>query len=57
MVGDNKEVLFGEFCPECEFVEKFENEEPCDECLEQFYNQDSHKPVKFKEKVEDKKKK
>lgn len=50
MVGDNKEVLFGKFCPECEFAEKSENEEPCDECLEQFYNQDSHKPVKFKEK-------
>lgn len=55
MIGDEKEVLFGKFCPVCEFAEKLENEEPCDECLEQPVNQDSHKPVCFKEKSTDKK--
>ena len=57
MIGDNKEVIFGKFCPGCEFAEKAENEEPCDECLEQPFNQDSHRPVNYKEKqVENKKK-
>ena len=56
MIGDKKEVLFGEFCPGCEFAEKLENEEPCNECLEQAWNIDSHKPINWKEMTEETKK-
>lgn len=55
MIGDEKEVLFGKFCPVCEFAERSENHEPCDDCLDQPTNQDSHKPICFKEKSTDKK--
>lgn len=45
-----KEVYFGEYCKNCKYWEKKENEEPCDECLENPVNLYSHKPVNYKEK-------
>ena len=45
-----KEVYFGEYCKKCKYLEKKENEEPCDECLENPVNLYSHKPVNYKEK-------
>lgn len=45
-----KEVYFGEYCKNCKYWEKKENETPCDECLENPVNLYSHKPVNYKEK-------
>ena len=42
-----KEVYFDEFCYQCEFEKKVENENPCDKCLEEPVNEYSHRPVKF----------
>ena len=43
-----KEVLFDEYCVQCEYRNRSEYEEPCDTCLSKPYNQDSHKPLYFK---------
>ena len=45
-----KEVYFDVFCPKCKHWEKTESEDPCYDCLEDGWNVDSHKPVKFEEK-------
>lgn len=45
-----KEVLFDVYCPRCEHFPKEELESPCYECLDEPVNEDSHKPVRFKEK-------
>lgn len=45
-----KEVYFDKYCPNCKHCEKSESEDPCYECLEDGWNNDSHKPVKFEEK-------
>lgn len=49
-----KEVFFDQYCPKCEFFKLKQSEEPCNECLTAFSNEDSHKPVKFKEKAKKK---
>ena len=48
-VRNTKEVDFATFCRTCKFGPKEEHEEPCDECLTQPWNENSHKPVKYKE--------
>lgn len=50
-----KEVLFSEYCPKCKHYEKLPSEDPCWDCLNQGWNYDSHKPIKF-EAAEDKEK-
>ena len=52
MEGDNKEVFFDVYCPTCEHCEDEENDmnSPCWDCMEFPVNQDSHKPVNWKEK-------
>lgn len=47
-----KMVWFNGYCQKCKYLNKKENEEPCDECLEHPINEDSHKPVKFEDKGE-----
>lgn len=47
-----KEVYFNEYCSQCYFSDKKEEDSPCDECLEEPVNLYSHKPVKFKKKIE-----
>ena len=44
-----KEVFYSEYCLRCEHYPKSDQEEPCDSCLEQPFNYDSHKPINFKE--------
>lgn len=44
-----KEVFYSEYCLRCEHYHKSDQEEPCDSCLEQPFNYDSHKPINFKE--------
>ena len=45
-----KEVYFDKYCKTCEYKGNEETEEPCDECLAESINLNSHKPVKYKEK-------
>ena len=45
-----KEVYFDEYCGSCKHKSKNEDETPCDECLENPVNLNSHKPVKYEEK-------
>ena len=50
MIGDKKEVYFSQWCGSCKFAKTPENEEPCDCCLGEPGNEDSHKPVYWEEK-------
>lgn len=49
-IRNYKEVYFHEYCPKCVFKDTEEVEDPCNECLISFVNENSHKPVKFVEK-------
>lgn len=49
-MNDKKEVFFDVYCPSCEHRKTNEQEEPCNECLTYFTNDNSHKPVNYKEK-------
>lgn len=43
------EVNFHEWCPKCEYFKLEEYEDPCHECLNEPVNDDSRKPMQFKE--------
>lgn len=45
-----KEAYFYLYCPRCAYSSLPQAAEPCDECLAQPVNEDSHKPLYFKEK-------
>ncbi len=45
-----KEVYFYQYCKTCKNREIRNHEEPCDECLDNPINLNSHKPVKYEEK-------
>lgn len=49
-MSQEKEVSFYDYCPQCKYYDVSGAEEPCDECLSNPSNIDSHKPVNFKEK-------
>lgn len=51
-----KEVYFHQYCSTCKHRNVNEDEEPCDDCLEHFVNEDSHKPTRYLEDAEAKKK-
>ena len=44
-----KEVYFHEHCPNCKYWDLPESEEPCNECMKNGWNINSHKPIKFKD--------
>lgn len=46
---DSKEkiVAFDIWCPKCKHRDKKENQQPCDDCLAEPVNVDSHKPVNW----------
>lgn len=44
-----KEVFFYEYCEKCVNWKKPDVDEPCNECLNEPFNMNSHKPVYFKE--------
>ena len=50
MDTDTKFVWFADYCSRCEHKDLPESELPCDECLAEPVNLNSHKPVYFKEK-------
>lgn len=45
-----KIVHFHKYCPTCAHFECKQTDEPCNECLNNPGNVDSHKPVKYEEK-------
>lgn len=53
----SKEVYFHIYCPACKHEQVPEHEDPCDTCMSVFYREYSHKPVKFEERKEEKRKK
>ena len=46
-ISEEKEVYFGPYCRKCKYLALDGTEEPCNECMTNFYNMNSHKPVKF----------
>lgn len=42
-----KEVYFDKYCKRCKYFKNEEYEHPCNLCLEQSWNIDSHKPIKW----------
>ena len=46
----NKIVRFDKYCPKCEYYDLGEGKDPCNECLYSPANQNSQKPINFKEK-------
>ncbi len=47
-MSNYKEVYFNEYCSKCKYKDTSEADDPCDECLNNPSNVDSHKPVNFK---------
>lgn len=45
-----KEVYFGEYCKKCVHEKVKETEAPCDECLGEPLNWNTHRPVNYEEK-------
>lgn len=50
---ERKEVYFDKYCSYCEYKDLKEYKDPCHECLSNPVNLYSHKPVKFKSKLDD----
>lgn len=46
----DKEVYFGDYCKTCKHESLNEDQAPCDDCLNNPVNDDSHKPVNWEEK-------
>lgn len=44
-----KEVLFNAYCTTCKYKDTDETEDPCNECLTNPANENSHKPVNYEE--------
>lgn len=49
-MNDLKIVNFHEHCPDCQFSDIPDGDDPCNECLATPVNVDSRKPICFKEK-------
>ena len=47
---NQKEVYFHKYCETCKHRKVENTEEPCNECLGEPTNWNSHKPVKYEEK-------
>ena len=45
-----KEVYFHEYCEKCKHKKLAEHETPCNGCLSETLNLNTHKPVKYEEK-------
>lgn len=50
MENHDKFVRFEQYCASCKHAKVAEEKEPCNDCLARPCNDDSHKPVYFKEK-------
>lgn len=47
-----KEVYFDQYCKTCKYENLNDAEDPCNECLDNFANLNSHKPVNWEGKDE-----
>lgn len=47
--NNKKEVYFADWCKTCKYGHLEEYKEPCEECISQPWNENSHKPIKYKE--------
>lgn len=47
---DYREVDFNKYCKTCKHEDISEAEDPCNECLDEPYNEYTDKPVKWEEK-------
>lgn len=45
-----KEVHFHEYCKSCKHKDLKEHDEPCDECMSEFINLNTHRPVNYEKK-------
>ena len=45
-----KEVYYHEYCKKCRHEKVSDTETPCDECLNESLNWNTHRPVKYEEK-------
>ena len=52
MNEDYKEAYFDQYCKSCKHEKLEEKFDPCNECLANGYNLNSHKPVCWEEKPE-----
>jgi hypothetical protein len=50
MQTETKIVYFDKYCPVCKYQTLNKTEDPCNECLTNPSNINSHKPVNFEEK-------
>lgn len=48
-MNDMREVYYGHFCKHCVYEDLDESQDPCDDCLNEPFNMNSHKPVCYKE--------
>lgn len=46
---NTKEVYFNQYCSSCIHKDVDEKDDPCDECLTYPSNENSHKPINYKE--------
>lgn len=49
MVNNMKEVAYDAYCCKCVYRNRFENEDPCYDCLATPVNEHSRKPVNYSE--------
>ena len=54
MDDEYKIVDFGKYCKSCKHADKSELEDPCFECMDEFINLHSDRPVKWEESDEHK---
>ena len=50
MIDDLKIVEYDKFCQNCKYKKTTANDEPCEECLSNPVNINTHKPVNYEEK-------
>ena len=50
MVIENREVRFDIWCAKCKHKDVPEEKDPCNECLDEGYNIESERPVRYEEK-------
>ena len=49
-ISNKKEVFYYKYCPLCKYEnsdKKEDWEDPCNECLTQGWNENSHKPIRY----------
>lgn len=51
-----KFVDFHKYCPKCQYKNYLGTMEPCTDCIDEPVNEESHKPVYFKERENSRKK-